>query len=69
MSHPNPAMRGQVARLLGRINATEAAIQLMALTEDMAELSIWEDAKCVNYTVSALAREAVARINEGDVQQ
>ncbi|MBA3006063.1 MAG: HEAT repeat domain-containing protein [Proteobacteria bacterium] len=69
MSHPNPAMRGQVARLLGRIKATEAAIQLMALTEDMAELSIWEDAKCVNYTVSALAREAVARINEGDVQQ
>ena len=69
ISHPNPAMRGQVARLLGRIKATEVATQLMALTEDMAELSIWEDAKCVQYTVSALAQEAVARIHRGDVQQ
>ncbi|MDP3695169.1 MAG: PBS lyase, partial [Desulfocapsaceae bacterium] len=63
------AMRGQVARLLGRINATEVATQLMALTQDMAELSIWEDAKCTQYTVSALAQEAVARIQGGEVQK
>lgn len=69
MSHPDPAMRGQVARLLGRIRATEVAIQMMALTDDMAELSIWEDARCVNYTVSALAQEAVAKIHGGDVQK
>jgi HEAT repeat protein len=68
MSHPDPAMRGQVARLLGRIKATEVASQLAALTDDMAELSIWEDAECVQYTVSDLAREAVARIQEGEVQ-
>ena len=69
MSHPDPAMRGQVARLLGRIKATEVASQLMALTDDMAELSIWEDAERVNYTVSSLAREAVARIQEGEIQK
>lgn len=67
MSHPDPVMRGQVARLLGRIRATEVASQLAALTDDMAELSIWEDAECVNYTVSDLAREAVARIQGGEV--
>jgi hypothetical protein len=69
IDHPDPAMRGQVARLLGRINATEAAGQLMALTQDMTELSIWEDAQCTQYTVSALAQEAVARIQGGEVQK
>jgi hypothetical protein len=69
INHPDPAMRGQVARLLGRVKATEAVIQLMGLTGDMAEVSIWEDAVQVHYTVSALAREAVARIQGGDVQQ
>jgi hypothetical protein len=68
MSHPDPGMGGRVARLLGRIKATEVASQLAALTDDMAELSIWEDAECVQYTVSDLAREAVARIQEGEVQ-
>ena len=69
INHPNPAMRGQISRLLGRIKATEVAIQLMALTDDMAELSIWEDTKCVHYTVSALAKEAVARIQGGEVRK
>jgi len=69
LNHPDPVMRGQVARLLGRIRATEAALQLMALSDDMAELSIWEDTEMKTYTVSALAREAVARIHEGEVQK
>jgi hypothetical protein len=68
LNHPDPLMRGQVARLLGRIRATEAALQLMALKDDMAELSIWEDEKWSTYTVSALAREAVTRIYEEEVQ-
>lgn len=69
LNHPDPAMRGQVARLMGRIRATEVALQLMALNDDLGELSIWEDAKYNHYTVSALAREAVARIHGGDVQK
>jgi len=69
LNHPDPAMRGQVACLLGRIRATEAVLQLMALSDDMAELSIWEDAELKTYTVSTLAREAVARIHEGDAQK
>jgi hypothetical protein len=68
LEHPDPAMRGLLVRLLGYIRATEAVTQLMALTQDMAELSIWEDAQYVQYTVSALAQEAVARIHGGDVQ-
>jgi len=69
LNHPEPAMRGQVALLLGRIRATEAVLQLMALGDDMAELSIWEDTEFKTYTVSALAQDAVARIHEGDVQK
>lgn len=69
LNHPDPVMRGQVARLLGRIRATEAALQLMALGDDMAELSIWEEMEMKTYTVSALVREAVARIHEGEVQK
>lgn len=69
LNHSEPAMRGQVARLLGRIRATEAVLQLMALGDDMAELSIWEDTELKTYTVSALAQDAVARIHEGDVQK
>ena len=66
LNHPDPAMRGQVARLLGRIRATEVVSQIMPLIDDMAELMIWEDSKYKHYTVSALAQEAMALIHEGD---
>jgi hypothetical protein len=69
LNHPDPAMRGQVALLMGRIRATEVALQLLPLADDTAELSIWEDARCNHYTVSALAMEATARIHGGDVQK
>ncbi len=66
LAHPDPAMRGQVARLLGRIRATEVASQIVPLIDDTAELMIWEDAKYNHYTVSTLAREAMVMINEGE---
>jgi len=67
LHHPDPALRGLVALLMGRIRATEVALQLMPLIGDMAELSIWEDdGQQQTYTVSSLAREAVARIHEGE---
>jgi hypothetical protein len=69
LSHPNPAMRGLIALLMGRIKATEVALQLMALVDDMAELMIWEDAQPHTYTVSVLAREAVAKIHGGESQK
>lgn len=66
LNHPEPAIRGQVARLLGRIKATEAAIQLMGLGNDQAELVIWEKGEAVTTTVAAEAAKAVSAIHGGE---
>jgi hypothetical protein len=65
LTHSAPAIRGQVARLLGRIKAAEAAIQLMGLSRDTAELTIWEDGAAVKTTVAAEAAKALAAIHGG----
>jgi hypothetical protein len=59
LDHPQPDVRGQSARLLGRIKATEASIQLMGLHGDTAELTIWESGKPIHTSVAEQAREAV----------
>jgi hypothetical protein len=55
-------VRGQLARLLGRIKATEASIQLMGLHGDTAELTIWEEGEPVRTSVAEQAKEAVNSI-------
>ncbi len=65
LNHPEPAIRGQVARLLGRIKATEVAIQLMGLNNDTGELIIWENGKAVKTTVAAEAAKALTAIHGG----
>jgi hypothetical protein len=65
LNHPKPTIRGQVARLLGRINATEVALQLMALKDDTAELIIWQDGEAQKTTVAAEAAKALALIHGG----
>ncbi len=59
LDHPQPEVRGQLARLLGRIKATEASIQLMGLHGDNAELTIWEAGKPVRTSVAEQAKEAL----------
>ena len=59
LNHPQPEVRGQLARLLGRIKATEASIQLMGLHGDNAELTIWEAGRPVRTTVAEQAKKAV----------
>ena len=59
LNHPQPEVRGQLARLLGRIRATEASIQLLGLHGDSAELTIWEAGKPVRTSVAEQARLAV----------
>lgn len=68
LNHPNPAMRGQMARLLGRIKATEAVMQLMGLQDDHEELTIWEEGEAVQTTVAQVAARAVSLIHKGDSQ-
>ncbi len=63
LEHDNPVVRGLMARLLGRIKASEASIQLMGLQNDQSEITIYEHGEPVTTTVAALAGEAVNNIN------
>jgi len=54
-----------VARLLGRIKATEATIQLMDLKNDTGQLIIRENGKAVNTTVATEASKALDAIHGG----
>lgn len=62
LEHDNPVVRGFMARLLGRIKATEVSIQLMGLQNDQSEITIYEYGEPVTTTVAALAGEAVNNI-------
>ncbi len=68
LNHPEAQVRGQLARLLGRITATEASIQLMGLHQDRAELTIWEQGAPVHTTVAEQAARAIKRI-QGQKEQ
>lgn len=65
LEHPEPATRGHVARLLGRIKATEVSIQLMGLGQDEGEFTLWEDGKAKITTVAEESKKAVAEIHGG----
>ncbi|MFN2354708.1 MAG: DVU0298 family protein [Desulfopila sp.] len=63
LEHPRADVRGLVARLFGRIRATEVAVQLMSLSEDNAAITIWEDGKAVPTTVGREAAQAIQAIH------
>ncbi|PIE65720.1 MAG: PBS lyase [Desulfobacterales bacterium] len=63
LRHPDPVVRGLMARLLGRLRATEAAMQLLPLTSDETPILICEDGKLIQTTVAAEAKQAVAVIH------
>lgn len=65
MQHPDQGVRGHVARLLGRINAAEASMQIMALAGDDAELMICEKGRMITTTVAAEAAKALSAIQGG----
>jgi hypothetical protein len=64
-------IRGLMARMLGRIRATEAVMQLMGLQNDENEITYFEQGLPVRTTVAHLATEAVQRIHnkEGAVNE
>ena len=69
LNHPRAEVRGQIARLLGRIKATEASIQLMGLSDDNAPLTIWEDGKCFDTDVAREAAKAIKAIHGDTVNE
>lgn len=64
LNHPKPEIRGYIARLLGRIKATEAAIQLMGVSGDQAIFTLWENGHPVQTTVAEEAAKAVQVIHK-----
>ncbi len=62
LNHPDAAVRGQVARLFGRIKASEVVIQLMGMSGDNGILTICEEGKFVETTVSQEAFKAIKLI-------
>ena len=62
LEHDNPVLRGLLVQMLGRIKATEASFQIMALQNDQSEITIFIDGQPVQTTVAALANEAVQKI-------
>lgn len=62
LQHPEPLMRGLVARLMGNIQATEVTMQLMGLAADEGEVVVCEDGVLIHTTVAEVAKKAVAAI-------
>jgi len=59
LQHPDPQIRGQVARLMGRIKATEVAFQLMEMGTDNGEFRYCVNGQLVSSTVAEAARNAL----------
>jgi hypothetical protein len=63
LGHEKPLIRGLMARLLGRIQATEALFQIMGLQADQHPVTIYEQGRPVHATVALLATEAIENIH------
>ncbi len=68
LQHPDAQVRGQLTRLLGRIKATEAAIQLMQLCHDQSIFTYCREGRLMTHTVAQAAKEAVRAIHGGATQ-
>lgn len=62
LGHDDPVVRGLMARLMGRVRATEAMFQVMNLQNDEHGITIYEEGRPVETTVAQLANEAVELI-------
>lgn len=63
LNHPKAEVRGNIARLFGRIKATEVAIQMMALSNDNETFTLWQDGVLRQTSVAAEAAKAVKAIH------
>jgi len=58
----DPAVRGLAAWLMGLLEAGDARTALEALTDDDAELSVYQNRKLINSCVKELAEEALRKV-------
>ena len=66
LQDPDPQVRGNTVRLLGRIRATEVAVQLMGLSNDTEEFLVCTEGKLIPSTVAAEAAIAIQAIHGGE---
>ncbi len=62
LGHDNPVVRGLMVRLLGRIQATEALMQIIGLQQDDSEVTYFQQGDMTTTTVADLAFRAVKLI-------
>ena len=62
--HEEPVLRALTLRLLGRIQAKEAAMQIMGLTHDATPVTIPDQGRLYSTTVAELAAEALQLIHQ-----
>lgn len=65
LNHPDGQIRGQVVRLLGRIRASEATLQLLELSRDQARFAWCRDGQLVTSTVAEAVSEALHVLDKG----
>lgn len=63
LGHEKAEIRGLMARLMGRIRATEAAFQVMGLQNDQSAITIYEQGRPLKTSVARLATEAMEMIH------
>jgi hypothetical protein len=66
LNHTLPELRGLTLRLMGRIQAKEAGLQIMGLQFDTTPVTIYEQGQPVETTVAALSAEATRNIHKDD---
>lgn len=65
LKHPDAQVRGHVARLMGRIKATEAVVQLMELSSDSEAFTFCRNGRLETTTVAAVTADAIRAIQGG----
>ncbi len=65
LKHPDKQIRGQMARLLGNLQAKEAMMQLMERGGDKEVFCYYADGAMCEMSVADAARQAIARIQGG----
>ena len=66
LNHENPVFRGLTLRLMGRIRAKEAALQILGLARDATPVVIPDQGRQTSTTVAVLAEEAMQRIHRDE---
>jgi hypothetical protein len=62
LDDPDPAVRGYAAILIGHLGIQEAKETLVCLTQDSAEIPIYENGEVVAVTVARLSSDALKRL-------